>query len=91
MPLDERGNHLLIFTGEGSVARLMIEEGDEATLYHDGNLVMATITAINANQIVGRITRSAYDPDLHEEYVSGNEIHFAEQNIFGISRQRRQA
>lgn len=91
MTLDERKEHILVFIGEGSIPRLVVEVGDEATLYHEGNLVMATIKAINANQMVGLITRSAYDPDLHPDYVFGKEIHFTEENIFGISRKKRQA
>jgi hypothetical protein len=90
MPLDERGEHAVFFIGEGSLPRTVIEEGDEATLYHDGNLVMATITAIKANKMVGLITRSAYDPDLHQDYITGKEIHFSEENIFGISKKKRQ-
>ena len=72
MTLDKRANHILVFIGEGSVPQLVIEVGDEATLYYEGNLVMATIKAINANQMVGLITRSAYDPDMHPDYVSGS-------------------
>jgi len=91
MTLDDRANHILVFIGEGFIPRLVIEVGDEATLYHKGNLVMATIKSINATQIVGLITRSAYDPDMHPDYVSGKEVNFSEKNIFGISRKKRQA
>jgi hypothetical protein len=89
MELDKRENHALVFIGEGSLPRLVIEEGDEATLYHKGKLIMAIIKAIKENQIEGRITRSAYDPDRHQEYVAGNEIQLKEQNIFGVSRKER--
>lgn len=91
MTLDDRENHILVFIGEGAIPRLVIEVDDEATLYHKGNLVMATIESINGNQIAGLITRSAYDPDLHTDYVSGKEINFSEKNVFGISRKIRQA
>jgi len=91
MAFDKRNNHALIFIGEGSIPRLVIEEGDEATLYDNGNLVMAKITSINEKQITGSITRSAYDPDMHPELVSGKTITFSEENIFGISRKQRQA
>jgi hypothetical protein len=91
MNFDKRKEHALIYIGEGSIPRLVVEVGDEATLYHEGNLIMATIKAINANQLVGFITRSTYDPDLHPNYISGQEINFSEKNIFGISRKKRQA
>lgn len=90
MPLDNRNEHALVFIGESSIPRLFVEVGDEATLYHEGNLIMATIKEINANQMVGLITRSAYDPGLHTDYVLGKKIHFTEENIFGISRKKRQ-
>lgn len=91
MALDKRNDRILYFIGEGSMQRLVIEEGDEATLYDDGNLVTVNIAAIDGNQMKGIITRSAYDPDLHIQYVSGKEIHFSEENIFGISRKKLQA
>jgi|WetSurMetagenome_2_1015567.scaffolds.fasta_scaffold394936_1 hypothetical protein len=89
MGLDNRENHVLVFMGEGSLPSLVIREGDEATLYHKGNLIMATIKAIKGEQIEGVISRSAYDPNRHKEYETGNEIQFTEQNIFGISRKER--
>lgn len=46
MPLDEREDCSVVFIGKGSIPRLAIEEGNEATLYHNGNLVMATITPL---------------------------------------------
>ena len=91
MALDKRNNSILIFIGESSIPRLVVEEGDEATLYDDGNLVMANITAIDGDKMKGIITRSAYDPNLHPEYSPGETIHFLEENIFGISRKKRQA
>lgn len=89
MAIDKRNHNYLIFIGEGSIPRLVIEVGDEATLYHEGNLLMATISVIHEKQMTGHIARSAYDPDLHSDYISGKEIHFSEENIFGISRKQR--
>ncbi|OHE57499.1 MAG: hypothetical protein A2Z47_11470 [Thermodesulfovibrio sp. RBG_19FT_COMBO_42_12] len=88
MALDERKNHTLVFIGQGSVPQLVIEEGDEVTIYHEGNLIMATVKTIKANQIVGLITRSAYDPDLRSDFITGKEIIFSEVNIFGVSKKK---
>lgn len=89
MALDKRDDKFLIFIGESSIPRRVIEEGDEATLYDDGNLIMVNITAVDENQMKGIITRSVYDPDLQMQYASDKEIHFSKENIFGISRKKR--
>ena len=92
MVLDERGERALIFIGDGpQFPKLVIEKDDEATLYHTGNLIMALIKNIDDNHIIGLITRSSYDPDLHTELISGKEVKFLEQNIFGVSKKRLQA
>jgi hypothetical protein len=64
MNVDKRKAKSIIYIGEGRKhPRQVAEVGDEATLYHNGNLVMAKITSTQWNQIVGMITRSAYHPD----------------------------
>lgn len=91
MRLDERTEQTLVFIGERSpVPQLFVKVGDEAMLYHEGNLIMATIKKIAANQMIGLITRSACDPRLYPDYVYGKEINFTKENIFGISKMKRQ-
>lgn len=87
MQFDKRKGTSIIYIGEGpKLPKHIVEVGDEATLYHNGNLVMAKITSMRENQMVGTITRSAYDPDLHPELITGKEIQFREENIVGISK-----
>lgn len=86
MSLDKRKT-LIFFTGDDlRQMNTMIEEGDEATLYHEGNLIMATITSTKQHAFKGIITRSAYEPDLHPYLIPGKDIKFLEENIFGISK-----
>ena len=92
MALEKRGQRILIFIGDGpTVPKTVVEGGDEVTLYHEGNIVMASVKSISEHQIIGFITRSAYDPDLHQEYITGKEITFEEDNIFGVSKKTLQA
>ncbi len=87
MKFDEREVTPIIFVGDGSkLPEHVVEEGDEAVLYHDGKLVMANISFLKGNQMVGTVTSSAYEPDLHPEFTIGKEIHFFLENIFGISK-----
>ena len=90
MALDKRSSKVIIFIGESSIPKLVIEEGDEATLYDDGNLIMAHIKSVDGEQMKGIITRSSYDPSEYPDYVTGKDIMFTEENIFGISRKKRQ-
>jgi len=90
MNFDKRKAKSIIYIGEGGrLPRQVAEVGDEATLYHNGNLVMAKITSTQGNQIVGMITRSAYHPDPHPDHTIGKEIRFLEENIFEISKLTR--
>jgi len=92
MALDKRGQRILMFIGDGpEVPKTVVEEGDEATLYHEGNIVMASVKSISEHQIMGFITRSAYDPDMHQEFITGKELIFNEENIFGVSKKKLQA
>jgi hypothetical protein len=87
MKFDEREATPITFVGDGSnLPEHVIEEGDEAVLFHDGKLIMANISSLKGNQMVGTVTRSAYEPDLHPELTIGKEIYFLEENIFGISK-----
>ena len=86
MKFDER-ERSIFFIGDGlSSQKQIVEEGDEAVLYHDGNLIMAKIYSLNGNQISGKVTRSVYETDLHPEFTAGKEIRFLVENIFGISK-----
>ncbi len=82
-----------MFQGSGPRrVNFIVEEGDEANLYHNGNLVVtAKISSIKGNQMVGMITRSEYDPDLHPELTIGKEICFLEENIVLISKMTKEA
>jgi hypothetical protein len=87
MKFDKREVTPIIFIGDGlTLPKHIVEEGDEAVLYHDDNLVMAKILSIKENQMLGTITRLLYEPDLHPELSIGKEIQFLETNIFGISK-----
>jgi hypothetical protein len=58
MKFDEREAPPIIFIGDGStLLKHVVEEGDEAVLYHDGKLVMARISSLKGNQMLGRVTR----------------------------------
>ena len=87
MKFDEREATPIIFIADGpKLPKHVVEEGDEAVLYHDGKLVMAKISSLIGNQMLGTVTRSAYEPDLHPEFTTGKEVHFFVENIFGISK-----
>lgn len=87
MKFDEREVTPIIFVGDGSkLPDHVVEEGDEAVLFHNGKLVMANISSLKGNQMVGTVTRSAYESDLHPEFTIGKEIYFLEENVFGISK-----
>ena len=90
MEFDKR-ERSIIFNGWPELPKPFIEEGDEATLHHKGNLLLAKISTVKGNQMVGTITRSACDTDLYPELTVGKEIRFLEQNIFGISKLKRKS
>ncbi len=75
------------FIGEGPTpSKPIVEEGDDAVLYHNGNLVLANISSLKGNQMVGTITRLGYEPEPRSELIIGKEIQFLEENIFRISK-----
>jgi hypothetical protein len=87
MKFEEREATPIIFVGDGSkLPEHVVKEGDEAVLFHEGKLVMANISSPKGNQMVGTITRLAYESDLCSELAIGKEIYFLEKNIFGISK-----
>jgi hypothetical protein len=80
------------FIGDGlTPSKDIVEEGDEAVLYHKGNLVLVNISSLKENQMVGTITSLAYDADPRSELTIGKEIQFLEENIFGISKMTKKA
>jgi len=86
MKFDEREKPIF-FIGDGlNPTKYIVEEGDEAVLYHGGNLVMAKIYSLEGTQMFGKVTRSVYEADLHPEFTTGKEIRFFKENIFGISK-----
>ena len=91
MKFDKREATPIIFIGNGLILpKHIVQEGDEAVLFHNGNLVMANISSLNGYQIFGSVTRSVYEPDLHPELTIGKEIQFLEENIFGISKMMKE-
>lgn len=87
MKFDKREATPISFIGDGlTPPEHIVEEGDEAVLYHNGNLVMAKIFSLKGNQMLGTVTRSVYGPDLHSEFTDGKEIQFVVENVFGISK-----
>jgi len=92
MKFDERKEKPIMITGGDPVLmKEFIEEGDEAVLFQDGKLITAQISTRKRNKMLGIITWSAYDSDLHPEFAVGKEIHFLEKNIFGISKMKENA
>jgi len=88
MQFDKRKGSIMFGVKDGSKLPKdrIPKEGDEVYLYHDGNLVTAEISSIKGKQMVGTITRSPYNPDLHPELSIGKELQFVEENIFVISK-----
>jgi hypothetical protein len=70
----------------GTVPATIVEEGDEAILQHEKNLVVATVTNISGERMTGKVTRSAYDPDGHPDLVMGKEVSFMYKHVFGVVR-----
>lgn len=87
MPLDKRGDEVLMYFGDGpSVGKLEIEVGDKVNLHHDGKPIQAKVINRNDKQFIGKIVNSSYDPDSHQNYISGETIEFVEENVFMVSK-----
>ena len=87
MNFDDRKETPIMFTGGDPVLlKEFSEEEDEAVLFQDGKLVTAQISSRRGNEMVGKVTWSAYDPDLRPEFAVGKEIQFLLENLFGINK-----
>ena len=87
MKFDERKETPIMFTGGDPILlKEVVEEGDEAVLFQEGALVMAQISFCKGKEMLGIITWSGYDTDLHPEFTVGKEVHFYLENIFGIHK-----